>query len=110
LVRHQVSQEATAARLRFQVAGAPQFGERGADLGVGDLDQRPVAAEQGDGAADGRGVGAVGVGLAVRRAGRKASAAAERVTCPPRSAVIFGAALMPAAGRRSSHRSGRCTG
>nr|WP_262496178.1 DUF4158 domain-containing protein [Nonomuraea sp. SYSU D8015] len=63
LVWHQASQEVMAARLRFQVAGAqpPHSSvKRGADLGVGDLGERPVAAKEGGDAVD---VGAVGVGV-----------------------------------------------
>ncbi|NUW46848.1 hypothetical protein [Nonomuraea rhodomycinica] len=50
---------------------APQVGERGADLGVGDVGERPVAAEPRDGAVDGRGVGAVGVGVGGARGGEE---------------------------------------
>ncbi|MEV1240384.1 hypothetical protein ACIBO2_03915 [Nonomuraea sp. NPDC050022] len=61
MVWHQASQEVTAARLRFQVAGAlaPHSSASAAPI--------------------------------------SALAAAARVTCPPRSAAIFGAALMSAA-------------
>ncbi|MFB4267229.1 helix-turn-helix domain-containing protein [Nonomuraea sp. GTA35] len=52
-------------------ASAPQLGERGADLGVGDLGERPVATEPFYGAVDGRGVGAVGVGVGGARGGQE---------------------------------------
>ncbi|MFE3455214.1 hypothetical protein ACFXJ8_40485 [Nonomuraea sp. NPDC059194] len=52
-------------------ARAPQLAERGADLGVGDIGERPLAAEQCGDAVDGRGAGAAGVGVGRARGGEE---------------------------------------
>ncbi|MFI7131806.1 hypothetical protein ACIBQ1_39450 [Nonomuraea sp. NPDC050153] len=53
-----------------------------------------VGASSADGSADGS------------AAGSAVTACTRLVTCPPRRAATFGAALMPATRRRSSHRPG----
>ncbi|MCE7004906.1 hypothetical protein LWC34_19045 [Kibdelosporangium philippinense] len=62
--------------------GAPQFGERVADLLVGDVYQRPVRAEQRGGAVEDAGVGAQGVGVA-RIFGESRKASTEERTVGP---------------------------
>jgi hypothetical protein len=93
LSAHQASQEPSAARLRFQVAGfasphSSASGQRVGDLTVLDAGQRPVRAEHPGGAVEHVGVGAQRVRVAL---------ATSRVSSGPWScSTIASARLMPA--------------